>query len=62
MEDNIIWKIRFYIVYSGVKGLLYLYLKNIIYRDVKVVNFFIFGGLDNSEWIIKIGNFGEVVY
>lgn len=24
MEDNIIWKIRFYIVYSGVKGLLYI--------------------------------------
>lgn len=63
MEENIFWKICFYIIYSGVKGLLKLYFKNIIYRDVKVVNFFFFGGIDNLECIIiKIGDFGEVVY
>ena len=62
MEDNIPWKIRLHIAHSGANGLSYLHSKNIIHRDVKAANFFISGGPDNSEWIIKIGDFGEAVY
>ena len=62
MEENIPWKIRLHIAYSGAKGLSYLHSKNIIHRDVKAANFFLSGGPDNSEWIIKIGDFGEAVY
>lgn len=62
MEENIPWKARLHIAYSGAKGLSYLLSKNIIHRDVKAANFFLSGGPDNSEWIIKIGDFGEAVY
>ena len=63
MEENIPWKIRLHITYSGAKGLSKLHSKNIIHRDVKAANFFLSGGTDNSECIIiKIGDFGEAVY
>lgn len=62
MEENIPWKIHLHVTYSGAKGLSNLHSKNIIHRDVKAANFFLSGGTDNSEWIIKIGDFGEAVY
>ena len=62
MEDNISWNIRIHIAHSGAEGLAYLHSKNIIHRDVKAANFFNSGGPTNTDWKIKIGDFGEAVY
>ena len=54
--------IRLHIAHTGAEGLAYLHSKGIIHRDVKAANYFISGGPSYSEWIIKIGDFGEAVY
>lgn len=62
LEENITWDIRLHIAQSGAEGLAYLHSQNIVHRDVKAANFFISGGVSNSEWIVKIGDFGEALY
>lgn len=44
------------IVWQMVQGMDYLYVKNIIYRDMKFNNIFFYEGL-----IVKIGDFGLVI-
>lgn len=62
LEENITWDIRLHIAQSGAEGLAYLHSQNIVHRDVKAANFFISGGVSNSEWIVKIGDFGEALF
>lgn len=62
LEENITWDIRLHIGQSGAGGLAYLHSQNIVHRDVKAANLFISGGVSNSEWIVKIGDFGEALF
>ena len=58
LEKDIPWTHRLDVVHKACAGLQYLHENGIIHCDVKAANIFTGGGT-TSEYVVKIGNFGQ---